>query len=94
MIAETQTTLIVLQLDNKLHAQLQPFLAGLDITATATHCLTMRSEVYEALIKRVGSALDYEIRWQPNEYEPDGFVERVCPLELNPGILAAAEGSP
>jgi len=39
--------------------------------------LTMRSEVYDALV-----ALDYDIRWQPNEEGPDGFVERVHPLEL------------
>ena len=39
--------------------------------------LTMRSEVYDALV-----ALDYDIHWQPNAYEPDGFIERVHPLEL------------
>ena len=44
--------------------------------------LTMRGEVYDALIAKVNGALDYDRRWQPNEYEPDGFVERVCPLEL------------
>ena len=44
--------------------------------------LTMRGEVYDALIARVNGALDYEVRWQPNEYESDGFVERVRPLEL------------
>jgi hypothetical protein len=44
--------------------------------------LTMPGEVYDALVARVGSALDYDLRWQPNEYEPDGFVERVRPLEL------------
>ena len=44
--------------------------------------LTMRGEIYDALIARVNGALDYDRRWQPNEYEPDGFVERVCPLEL------------
>ncbi len=70
MITETQTRIIVLQLTNALFAQLQPFLAGLDITAcTAEHTtqrLTMRSEVYELLAERVGGALDYEVRWQPN----------------------------
>ena len=102
MITETQTRIIVLQLTDELFAQLQPFLAGLDITATAHGAgayqkvaqdqqrLSMRSEVYEMLVERVGGALDYEIRWQPNEYEPDGFVERVRPLELTNGILAAA----
>jgi hypothetical protein len=50
--------------------------------------LTMSGEVYEALAERVGGALDYGVRWQPNEYEPDGFVERVRPLELMGGILA------
>jgi hypothetical protein len=29
--------------------------------------LTMRSEVYDAVV-----ALDYDIHWQPNAYEPDG----------------------
>ena len=94
MITETQTRIIVLQLTNDLFVQLQPFLAGLDITAcTAEHTtqrLTMRSEVYELLAERVGGALDYEVRWQPNEYAPDGFVERVRPLELMGGILAPA----
>jgi len=94
MITETQTRMIVLQLTVELAEQLQPFLAGLDISAcTAEHAtqrLTMRSEVYELLAERVGSALDYEIRWQPNEYAPDGFVERVRPLELTNGILVAA----
>ena len=50
----------------------------------------MRGEVYDALVERVGSALDYDVRWQPNEYEPDGFVERVRPLELTNGIHAQA----
>jgi hypothetical protein len=86
MITETQTRVIVLQLSDELLAQLQPFLAGLDITTTAhkvepsTQRLTMRGEVYAALAERVGSALDYDVRWQPNEYEPDGFVASVgCP---------------
>ena len=47
--------------------------------------LTMRSEAYDALIARVGGALDYDVRWRPNEYESDGFVERVRPLELTNG---------
>jgi hypothetical protein len=46
-----------------------------------TQQLRMRGEVYAALVARVGSALDYDIRWQPNEYESDGFVERIRPLE-------------
>ena len=50
----------------------------------------MRAEVYEALVERVGDTLDYEVRWQPDECEPDGFVERVRPLELMGGILAPA----
>ena len=50
----------------------------------------MRGEVYEVLAERVGGTLDYDVRWQPNEYEPDGFVERVRPLELMGGILAPA----
>jgi hypothetical protein len=44
--------------------------------------LTMSSETYDALTTRVNGALDYDLHWQPNEYEPDGFVERVRPLEL------------
>jgi len=96
MITETQTRIIVLQLTDELAEQLQPFMAELDITATAhkvepsTQRLTMRSEVYEALAERVGGTLDYDVRWQPNEYEPDGFVERVCPLELTNGMLTPA----
>jgi hypothetical protein len=101
MITE-QTHVIVLQLTDALLAQLQPFMAGLDITATAHRAgasqkveqhqqrLTMRSEVYEVLAARVGGTLDYDVRWLPNEYEPDGFVERVRPLELMGGILAPA----
>jgi len=96
MITETQPCIIVLQLTDELLAQLQPFMVGLDITATAlgvehsTQRLTMRGEVYETLAERVGSTLDYDVRWQPNEYEPDGFVERVRPLELTNSILAPA----
>src|SRR5262245_23093421 len=52
--------------------------------------LTMRAEVYEALVERVGSALVYDAHWQPNEYESDAFVERVRPLELSNGILVAS----
>jgi hypothetical protein len=86
--------MIVLQLTEALLAQLQPFMVGLDITVsahgqeayqTAAHHqqrLSMSSKVYELLAERVGGALDYEVRWQPNEYEPDGFVERILPLEL------------
>jgi hypothetical protein len=33
----------------------------------------------------VNGALDYDLRWQPNEHESDGFVERVCPLQLTNG---------
>ena len=50
----------------------------------------MRAEAYEALTERVGSTLDYDVRWQPNEYEPDGFVEHVRPLELTYGILVTS----
>ena len=35
MITETQTRIIVLQVTDALFAQLQPFMVGLDITATA-----------------------------------------------------------
>jgi hypothetical protein len=52
-----------------------------------TQRLTMSGEVWAALAERVVSTLDYHVRWQPNEYEPDGFVERVRPLELSNGIL-------
>ena len=90
MITETQTRVIVLQLSDELVAQLQPFMAGLDVIITSMQRLTMRAEVYEALAERVGSALDYDVRWQPNEYEPDGFVERVRPLELTSGSLVTS----
>jgi len=114
MTTEAQTRVIVLQLSDELLAQLQPFMAGLDITATMhsewgyqelyeqgqfagyekveyrRQRLTMRGEVYDALAVRVGDALDYDVRWQPNEYESEGFVERVRPLELTNGILAPA----
>ena len=101
MITETQTTIIVLQLTDELLAQLHPFMAGLGISVTPYAArggqaeqhhlrLTMRAEVYAALVERVGCALDYDVRWQPNEYEPDGFVERVRPLELTYGILVAS----
>jgi hypothetical protein len=89
MITETQPCVSILQLTDALAEQLQPFLTGLD-TTVAPPRLMMRSEVYEALAERVGSALDYDVRWQPNEYEPDGFVERVRPLELSYGILVAS----
>jgi hypothetical protein len=89
MITETQTCTIVLQLSDELLAQLRPFLTGLDITIAAQR-LSMRAEVYEALAERVGDALDYEVRWQPDECEPDGFVECVRPLHLSYGILATA----
>jgi hypothetical protein len=102
MITETQIPVIVLQLTDELLAQLQPFLSGLDIIATAhragadqqvvyhQQCLSMSIAVYEALAARVGSALDYDVRWLPNEYAPDGFVGRVRPLELTNGILMPA----
>ena len=71
MTTETQTAIIVLHITDDLLAQLQPFLTGLDFTAcTAEHTtqrLTMRSAVYKLLAERVGGALDYEVRWQPNE---------------------------
>jgi hypothetical protein len=50
----------------------------------------MCGEVYAVLVARGGGALDYDVRWQPNEYEPDGFVERVRPLELTNGVLMPA----
>jgi hypothetical protein len=101
MITETQTTIIVLQLTDELAEQLHPFMAGLGISVTPhAACsgqaeqqhlrLTMRAEVYEVLAERMGSALDYDVRWQPNEYEPDGFVERVRPLQLTYGILVTS----
>ena len=96
MITETQPHLVVLRLADELLAQLQPFMAGLDIAILhnvghATHCLMMCSEVYALLAERVGATLDYDVRWQPNEYELDGFVERVRPLELTNGLLVLAD---
>jgi hypothetical protein len=75
MITETQTILIVLQLTDELFAQLHPFMAGLQISVTPYAArslraeqqhlrLTMRAEVYEVLAERVGSALDYDVRWR------------------------------
>jgi len=98
MITEPQTSIIVLHITDELLTQLHPFMAGLGIHVTPLCTrgeqhelrLTMRAEVYEALVERVGSALDYDVRWQPNDYEPDGFVERVRPLELSNDILALA----
>jgi hypothetical protein len=101
MITETQTAIIVLQLTDELLAQLHPFMTGLGISV-APHAacgrqaeqhhlrLTMRAEACEVLVERVGSALDYDVRWQPNEYEPDGFVEHVRPLERTYGILVTS----
>jgi hypothetical protein len=48
----------------------------------------MRSAVYAARIER---ALDDDVRWPPNEYAPDGFVERVCPLERTNGTHDLAD---
>jgi hypothetical protein len=99
MITETQTCIIVLQLTDEQIVQLRPFRAGLDITATAHNVepsmqrLTLHGEVYATLVERVGSALDHDIRWQPNEYEPEGFVERMRPLELTNGILVPTDCS-
>jgi hypothetical protein len=70
MITETQTRIIVLQLTDELTEQLQPFLAGLGVTITSLQ-LTMRVEVYVSLTERVGSTLDYEVRWQPNKYDSE-----------------------
>jgi hypothetical protein len=53
----------------------------------------MRGDVYDALTERVNGARDYEVRWQPNEYEADGFVERARPLELT-NSSHAQEGCP
>jgi hypothetical protein len=52
--------------------------------------LTMSGEVYDALVERVNGGLDYDVRWQPNEYESEGFVERVRPLQLTNGTHAPA----
>ena len=51
----------------------------------------MRREIYDTLIARVNGALDYDVRWRPNEYESDGFVERVCPLQLVGGSHEQAD---
>jgi hypothetical protein len=109
MMITEQTRIIILQLTDELLAQLQPFMAGLDLTATPhrewayqevyeqghfagyekaeqrRQRLTLRGDVYDALVERVNGALDYDVRWQPNEYESDGFIERVRPLELTNG---------
>jgi len=71
MITETQTTIIVLQLSDELFVQLHPFLT----TGHYRHytALTMGAEASETLVERVSSTLDYDVRWQPNAYEPNGF---------------------
>jgi hypothetical protein len=48
------------------------------------------AQLYTDRQERIGDALDYDVHWQPNEYEPDGFVERVRPLELTNDILVAS----
>jgi hypothetical protein len=53
----------------------------------------MAGEVYVALVARVGGALDYEVRWQPNEHERDGYIKRVRPLELIHGVYTPADCS-
>jgi hypothetical protein len=113
MMITEQTRIIILQLTDELLAQLQPFMAGLDITTPHREWayqevyehgqfvgyekveqhrqrLTMSGEVYRALVAKVNDALDYEVRWQPNEYESEGFVERVRPLQLTNGTHAPA----
>jgi len=98
MITEKQTSTIVIHITDELAERLHPSMAGLGIhvrphrTRGEQHelRLTMRTEVYEALVERVGSALDYDVRSQPNEYEPDAFVEGVRPLELTNGVLVAS----
>lgn len=64
----------------------QGWFAGYERIEYRRQRLTMCGEVYDALAARVGDTLDYEVRWQPNEYEPEGFVERVSPLALTNGI--------
>lgn len=95
MTTETPSHMIVLQLTDELLTQLHPFMADLNISVTPHIAhnqlrLIMPSEVYAALVERVGGALDYDVRWRPNEYEPDGFVERVRPLELIGGSVGSA----
>ena len=45
--------------------------AGYAKAEHATQHLALRGEVYAVLAERVGGALDYDVRWQPNEYEPE-----------------------
>jgi len=68
----------------------QGHFAGYEPVEQRRQQLTMRGEVYDALTERVNGALDYDVRWQPNEYEPDGFIERFRPLELTNGNHAQA----
>ncbi len=58
-----------------------------------TQHLIMCGEIYAVLVERVGSALDYDVRWQPNEHEPDGFIERIRPLELISGTHTPTHSS-
>jgi hypothetical protein len=50
----------------------------------------MCGAAYDALLERVGGALDYEVRWRPTEDEPEGFVERIQPLQLTDGTHTQA----
>jgi hypothetical protein len=93
MIAEQESCVVVLHLTDALLTQLHPFIVGLTIASTVQHAgsasptqqLTMPGVVYDALLERVGEALDEDVRWRPNEYEPEGFIERVQPLALTDG---------
>jgi hypothetical protein len=95
MIAEHARCIVVLHLTDALLTQLRPFTVGLAVAATprrtpteqAIQQLTMPGAVYDALVERVGGALDYDLRWRPDQDEPEGFVERVQPLALTDGTL-------
>lgn len=52
---------------------------------------TMSGQAYNALTATVNGELDYGVRWQPNEYEPDGFVVWFRPLQLTNGSHTQAD---
>ncbi len=70
MITETQTRVIVLQLTDEQLAQLQPFMAGLDIIATAHNVehasqrLTMRGDHRPNFTQILADGVDFERRTQ------------------------------
>jgi hypothetical protein len=60
----------------------QSHFAGYETVKQYKQRLTMRREVYDTLIARVGDALDYDVRWQPMNTSRMVSSSEFCPLEL------------